>query len=265
MLPDTASRVLSWLATAQVEGGGGIAAWHNEKGWAAPFIETTGYLIPTLIKWGRMEAAVLAGDWLLTQQLPSGAFPHMDGMGAIFDTAAVIEGLRVLYELTLDLRYDRALTRAMNWIHARREIEWDYPIYQHRAASIVEKNSTFMWENRERSHYLAYVMEGAHRFQVSNEHFKLMMDGLVIPEDGLLHFEYDLGWKPVGTRKDLCATLQVANLLWLRRKMVFALDMLDAVSKYVADDGGVPLDPARPNDHYSWSAKFFLDAAWSMR
>ena len=261
----TSHRVLSWLATAQVEGGGGIAAWHNEKGWAAPFPETTGYLIPTLIKWGRMDAAVLAGDWLLTQQLPSGAFPHMGSIGAIFDTAAAIEGLRVLYGLTLDLRYDRAFTRAMQWIHARPVFEWDYPIYQHRAASIVEKDSSFMWENRERSHYLAYVLEGAHRFQVSDRDFDLMMDGFILPSDGLLHFEYDPGWIPVGKKRDICATLQIANLIWLRNKNIGALNLLDTASKYVAADGGVPLDPSQPNKHYSWSAKFLLDAAWSMR
>ena len=256
---------LSWLAEAQVQGGGGVAAWHNEKGWAAPFPETTGYLIPTLIKWGRMDAAVLAGDWLLTRQLPSGAFPHLDAIGALFDTAACIEGLRVLYDLTLDLRYDRALTRAMNWIHARPTIEWDYPIYQHRAASVVEKSSTFMWENRERSHYLAYVMEGAHRFQISDADFDVMVDGLVLHENELLHFEYDPGWIPVGKKRDICATLQIANLIWLRDQNIVAKNLLETASKYIAADGGVPIDPAQPNKHYSWCAKFFLDAMWSMR
>ncbi len=256
-----AELTLSWIEQAQREGGGGIAAWHDAAGWHAPYVETTGYLIPTLVKYGRVEMALKAGEWLLRQQMDSGAFPGLQGTGALFDTAAVVEGMRVLYSLTEDNRYFRAIYKAAEWAESLPDIQWDMPIYKKRAAGIFEKDSSAMWLAPERSHYLAYWIEGHH---LMDEAYSSLIDGLVIPPDGLLHFTYEPGWMPSGSRKDLCATLQFANLLALNSNKAEVQPMIDAVSKYVAADGGVPLDPARPNEHYSWAAKFYLDVLWTV-
>jgi malonyl-CoA O-methyltransferase len=52
-----------------------------------------GYYIPTLYQWGETELARQYTRWLMSIQLPDGAFPAPDGVPYTFDTAQIMRGL----------------------------------------------------------------------------------------------------------------------------------------------------------------------------
>ena len=82
-------RAMDWFKQNMVTGQGIIV--HTKQ--PVPYPEVTGYFIPTLYNWGEKELARTCTKWLLSIQLPDGAFPAPDGVPYTFDTAQVMRGL----------------------------------------------------------------------------------------------------------------------------------------------------------------------------
>jgi SAM-dependent methyltransferase len=110
---------------AQEEGGGGFSRRYClYGGWDKPYIETTGYIIPTLIAAGRylgnetiVGQAELAARWLLGMQKDSGAFCDTDtGREQVFDTGQVLTGLIEAFRTWGDERFLDAAVRAGSWL-----------------------------------------------------------------------------------------------------------------------------------------------------
>jgi hypothetical protein len=112
--------VRDWLLVAQREGGQGYAhSFSLRGGWLPAYPETTGYIIPTMLRIGSFlgdkastESALIAGRWLLSVQLPNGAFPDMQGRPQVFDTGQIIEGLLALFRMDGDNRWLESASRA---------------------------------------------------------------------------------------------------------------------------------------------------------
>jgi uncharacterized protein YyaL (SSP411 family) len=100
-------------------------------GWLASYPETTGYIIPTLLNinflTGDAEArrrALEMADWELSARLESGAIPSLvDRQPVVFDTGQVIFGWLRAYEVTGDLRYLEASTKAADWLIAAQDAD----------------------------------------------------------------------------------------------------------------------------------------------
>ncbi|MBK8969185.1 MAG: hypothetical protein IPM36_21465 [Lewinellaceae bacterium] len=121
---------IAWLRRSiEVTGGKGSAHSYSPLwGWAAAYPETTGYLIPTLLRYAETNQdpslRTLAGNcqnWLITTQLPGGAFPGgLAGSVApsVFNTAMILFGLRNPVEKTLaeSENIRRSLERAVSWL-----------------------------------------------------------------------------------------------------------------------------------------------------
>lgn len=82
-------RAMAWARAHTVPGRGVIV--HTRQ--PVPYAEVTGYYIPTLYQWGQTELARQYTRWLLSIQLPGGAFPAPDGVPYTFDTAQIMRGL----------------------------------------------------------------------------------------------------------------------------------------------------------------------------
>src|ERR1700675_3156548 len=79
---DALRSVVDWIFRAQRPDGGVAAYYSLLTGYSESYPEVTGYIIPTLYDFGRLtgdpaarHAIYLATDWLLSLQMPSGAFP----------------------------------------------------------------------------------------------------------------------------------------------------------------------------------------------
>ena len=120
----------NWLKRAQdaTSDGGFVGRYYLRSGWSSSYPETTGYIIPTLLRLADelhdeefLARAQRAIDFLLSVQLPSGAFPGAEiaentTNPSPFNTAQIMNGLQSWAERTQDERCRQALQRAGNWL-----------------------------------------------------------------------------------------------------------------------------------------------------
>ena len=116
----------NWLKRAQdaTSDGGFVGRYYLRSGWSSSYPETTGYIIPTLLKLADelhdeefLARAQRAIDFLLSVQLSSGAFPGAEiaensTNPSPFNTAQIMRGLQSWAERTEDERCRAALQRA---------------------------------------------------------------------------------------------------------------------------------------------------------
>lgn len=134
---------MAWLCRAQDAGRcGGIPsaydAFHGR--WEAEYPETTGYLIPTFLRYARqvhddaycVRAARMA-DWLIRLQLDTGAFPALSGAPCVFDTGMILDGLTEIGSATGDTRYARAAERAAVWLESVQAPDGSWPRHDYYA------------------------------------------------------------------------------------------------------------------------------------
>ncbi len=112
---------LQWLRRAQSVTGKGFSAWYTPFiGWAQSYPETTGYIIPTILRAGNkkdQKKVQQAGDWLLKIQMENGAIPCIGTtMPLVFDTGQAIFGMVALYKETNNKKYLEAAKKAGDWI-----------------------------------------------------------------------------------------------------------------------------------------------------
>ena len=128
---DHLQAAIDWLCRAQdATGCGGVSAgYFFRRGWMHPYPETTGYIIPTFLRYATLrkeeiyrERALRMGDWEIDIQLPSGAV--RGGRGRIgekpypivFNTGQVLLGWTTLYRATGLNRFLDAAVRAADWL-----------------------------------------------------------------------------------------------------------------------------------------------------
>ena len=127
---------MEWLARAQDVGGDrGISARYGLlRGWGPSYPETTGYIINTFLAYSGntgvenfRRRAEEAGEWLLTLQFPSGAFPGGHAGPAavprVFNTGMVLFGLAELTRETGAVRFADAGRRALEWLASTQDAD----------------------------------------------------------------------------------------------------------------------------------------------
>lgn len=123
---------LAWLQQAhEAAQGKGFAAYYQKRPllpgkWAAPYPETSGYLIETLIDYYQLnkepkllEMALKSADWIVGLQLESGALPGGLGEGteaSVFNTGQMVFGLVKAYEQSSNTDYLDGVKKACNWL-----------------------------------------------------------------------------------------------------------------------------------------------------
>lgn len=132
-IDDHIEEAVNWLYASQdaTDTGGSAACYNLILGWESPYPETSGYIVPTLYniadRYDRTEAADRAtrmAEWLLTVQLPSGAFPagkHSTESNrsydpSVFNTGQILRGLTRAYKETGDKRYRESVRSAIEWL-----------------------------------------------------------------------------------------------------------------------------------------------------
>ena len=116
-----------WLLKAQeraLDGEGYSRRYSLISGWDRCYIETTGYIIPTLIDVAGFlgeqkyrDSATRAGYWLLTVQGDEGAFAEIDShRPLVFDTGQVLLGLNRMFRETGDEKFRDSALKAARWL-----------------------------------------------------------------------------------------------------------------------------------------------------
>ena len=119
-----------WLLRSVARGRGGSCAHFSPLlGWSRPYPETTGYLIPTLLRLHErlrdrdlQGTAIRLGRWLLSIQLDDGAwqsglFPsRRRPRASVFNTGQILKGLAALHRVTGERVWLDAARRAADWL-----------------------------------------------------------------------------------------------------------------------------------------------------
>ena len=104
--------------------------WYRPlRGWMYPYPETTGYIIPTLIEYGKfadrpdcIAIALRQADWIMSLQYDDGGLPGSHIINgrrlfpSIFNTAQMILGLVAAADQTGNAKYLASATRAARWL-----------------------------------------------------------------------------------------------------------------------------------------------------
>lgn len=261
---------VQWLYAAECDGGG-ISAWKANGLWHQPYPEVTGYLLPTMVKWGAGDLAIRCADWLLSIQNRDGSYFGLDDVAHSFDTSAIVEGLMFMYECSVDVRYYNAAAAATEWMMTQVAPEgylYNSPgnklpnLYNLRASAIIcndlemayWKQSPLIYD-RERTHYLAYALEGALNFGQLDWAMRYI-DLAYSSGNRLQPFYVDYNWKPLFADFDICASAQMALLF--HRVGLDASKHYQAIKHHIAENGGVPQSTSDPRQ-IAWGAKFWLD------
>jgi len=134
-----------WLASAQdASGDGGVAGRYVlGRGWTSSYPETTGYIIPTLLRLAShtgdeqwRDRAGQCVDFLCRVQLETGAFPGMEiaenrTTPSVFNTAQILSGLRAWHATTGDEQVLERARRACDWLVAQQDSDgaWRKHLY----------------------------------------------------------------------------------------------------------------------------------------
>jgi len=142
---ETLDALLRWIVQAQ-RPDGGIAAYYSLlSGYSESYPEVTGYIVPTLYEFARLcgsheavDVAEQATLWLLSLQMPSGAFPAglhgSEPHPSIFNTGQILQGLVRAYVETKRPEIMEAALAAGDWLVGEQQPDgsWSGPgAYQH--------------------------------------------------------------------------------------------------------------------------------------
>lgn len=145
-----------WLSFAQdcASSGGVPAAYRMGLGWAAPYPETTGYIIPTFLHLSKIleqnifeRRAIRMGEWLLSIQGDDGSFPggvvkrhNTQSSPSIFNSGQILFGLLALSEqFASENKWLDAALRCANWICRQQETDGSWKKYAYKNTLHVYK------------------------------------------------------------------------------------------------------------------------------
>lgn len=166
-------RGADWLLRAQAmapDGDGYSRRYSLVTGWDRCYIETTGYIIPTLLDVSQVlgepkyrESAFRAAEWLLKVQTAEGAFTDIDNYRPqVFDTGQVLLGLNRMFRETGDERYLASARRASRWLVDNQEPDgsWVRFAYHGRPHSYYSRVAAALIESGQLSGIEEYVFSG---------------------------------------------------------------------------------------------------------
>jgi hypothetical protein len=118
---------VGWMLDAQRANGGIPAYYSLLTGYSESYPETTGYIVPTLYDFGHalnnsraIAAAQQAIAWLLSLQMPSGAFPGGllggQAQASVFNSGQILQGLVRAYVETNRADVRQAAIAAGSWL-----------------------------------------------------------------------------------------------------------------------------------------------------
>ena len=147
-----------WLMRSINKGKGGSCAHFSPLlGWSKPYPETTGYLIPTLIRLSKFfneprysYAAMEIGQWLLDIQSQNGSWhgglhPNNNPEGSVFNTGQILKGMMALYHLTNDQVFLSAADKGCSWLAGSVDSDGLWPAGDYRASETPSYYSHVAW------------------------------------------------------------------------------------------------------------------------
>lgn len=158
---ESVERAVRWLIRSKRDGEGSAAYYSRIfeplNGWSNSYPETTGYIIPTLLCFGKQTKKEIAinialemAEWLLSIQDASGGF--LGGLyGAkktnlsVFNTAQIIFGLIASYEYTSEEKYLSSALKAAKWLTTVQEPNGEWKKFSYKQGYFPSYYTRVAW------------------------------------------------------------------------------------------------------------------------
>lgn len=178
--------VVRWILDAQ-RPNGGIAAYYSLlRGYSESYPEVTGYIVPTLYDFAfvtdddiALAAAEQATQWLLSLQMPAGAFPAGLQGGkphpSVFNTGQILQGLIRAHRETNRSEIAQAAIVAGDWLINTQQEDgsWSGPgVYQEVAHTYYSMVSWALAELSERTSDRRYAQAAEKNLDWVLSHFR---------------------------------------------------------------------------------------------
>lgn len=200
-----------WLLESQTKtADNGYSAYYDlRQGWSNSYPETTGYIIPTMLKlshfFGKpfMSSALRATDWLVDIQDEDGYYQGgvigEEKYPVAFNTGQVIFGLSAAYRYTRNKKYPVSIQKTLEWLAQIQDSDgaWrkfltrkgsgEFQIYHTRVAWGMLKGADTIKQKK----YYAYAIKNLDfscRFQKPNGWFERTDLKTETNDKPLLHF-----------------------------------------------------------------------------
>ena len=176
-----------WLAVGQdaMTDGGVGGRYRLDGGWTSSYPETTGYIIPTFLALSRHFGdptfklrAKRCADFLLSLQLPDGAFPGREvhentTLPSVFNTAQILCGLVAWHQTSGDRRMLEAARRAADWIISVQDPDgaWRRHVYGDLATTYSAYASCWLAEFGVHTDTQRYVAAAARHLEWVLQHY----------------------------------------------------------------------------------------------
>jgi hypothetical protein len=266
------NKTLSWVKAHELPTGG-IEAW---DGYGRAYPEVTGYLMPTLWKYGEHDLCHRLADWLASEQDRSGGWHGLDGQIHTFDSGAIYEGLEAVYNGSRAIKYIGSMLKARRFIEAQRMTGGCYkrnPLDPHtecytmRAGAMIgDRGCLDYWTYRDvdwfvakkqRAHYIAYALEGIWRMG-EQDYVRRWLERAPkwIDNRNMMPFWVYRDDRSEGN--DTTATCQWAILFSWAGDTKTARQLRRGVEGMLNPSGGLRHDRADGRE-ISWAAKYYLD------
>jgi hypothetical protein len=265
-------KTLEWVKAHELETGG-IEAWAGSN---RAYPEVTGYLLPTLWEYGEVGMCHRLAKWLISHQEKQGGWLGLDDKQHVFDTSAILQGLKHVYNNSHAVYLIEPMVKALKFIDSQRVNGYyrayrgsddSSKLYTCRTSGIVEDAdsmkywSTSDWftgEQQQRPHYIAYALEGMDMAGKRN----IVIDWLykmkrAILDDGFIPFWVNKNFNPA-SGSCTTATIQFAILYWKYDMEEYASLLRKAAETVLQPDGGLWHDK-EDKRCISWAAKYYLD------
>jgi uncharacterized protein YyaL (SSP411 family) len=121
-------RAVNWLKNNQdMQKDRGFGTYHLLSGMSSSYPETSGYIIPTLINFGKqqndpeyLKRCIDCAEWLISIQKPSGGwqsgYVEDNKPEVVFNTGQIIRGQIAVYKETKDEKFLKSAMRAGDWL-----------------------------------------------------------------------------------------------------------------------------------------------------
>jgi hypothetical protein len=122
------NKAIDWLMySGQQMKDNGFGSFHINSKWSTSYVETTGYIITSLVDYSQQfhrndvfDRAVDAAKWLVSVQRPSGGWQGAriadDQPEIVFNTGQVLRGLLSVYNINKDETLLNAARKACDWL-----------------------------------------------------------------------------------------------------------------------------------------------------
>ena len=150
-----------WILKSIKHGNGGSCAYYSPfTGWSKPYPETTGYLVPTLLRISKFlnepnysYIAKDLGKWLLSIQSKQGYWygglhssnEKIDKSASVFNTGQVLKGMMALYYFTNDSNFLDAANKGADWLISELDNDGFWPSGDYRADQTPSYYSHVAW------------------------------------------------------------------------------------------------------------------------